>query len=190
MKNLIILFILIAPIKLLGQQKPSDSLQVLIDSIKNNNLKYINDYYFTDYYRNGKIKEKGYRIIMERENNWEDLVPVGKWIYYYKNGVISSIEYRDISGNFINKESQYNKKGELIYELFYENGDSFQKKRHNFIQLIKGYTIKSYKKGILFYSITMIAIKGKPYESGKEIFYNPDGSIKKEHLYKDGKKIS
>ena len=190
MKNLIILFILVAPIKLLGQQKLSDSLLVLIDSLRQNDTSFKKTYYHTDYYHNGKIKDEGYAILLNRNEKWDIVSEIGKWIFYYKNGVIKRIEYSDISGMMINTEYIYNKKQELITEILWDNNKSFTLKTHNNLIYKKGSTIKSYKKGKLIKIITYIATDGKLYKSGKEIFYNIDGSIKKEYLYKDGKKIS
>ncbi|HBF88738.1 MAG TPA: hypothetical protein DDX39_08865 [Bacteroidales bacterium] len=84
---------------------------------ENGNIKYegeaFKNFYFTPYFSflNLKLLFKGMKV------------KHGKWINYFKNGLVESIEYYK-RGNFCNTWKYFNNDGSLIKEVTYENKKS------------------------------------------------------------------
>ena len=148
MKTLLIIILVIINTFIVNAQE-SDSIQSIIDSIWVQKKGYIKDYYEINYFKNRKIKSKGYSIMIKESPQFDLIYKFGKWEYFYKNGERYKIEYYDLEGNMCDTTKKYFSNGHLFEEIIWDDDITYQIERNNEYRLVKGYCLKKYRYGKL-----------------------------------------
>jgi len=186
MKKILIVISFIFSQLLIAQE--SDSIQSIIDSIWVQRKGYIKDYYEINYFKNSNIKSKGYSIIMKESPQFDLIYKFGKWEYFYKNGGPYKIEYYDLKGNLCDTTKKYLPNGQLFEEIIWDDDITYQIERNKEYRLVKGYCLKKYRYEKLQSIKYLKSVKGKLVKSGEWIWYNKDGSVKRQRFYEINEK--
>jgi len=138
------------------------------------------------YYQNGKVQQKG---------SYVNGKLTGIWRWFYQTGELLKEEFY-IYGRLDGESIEYSQRGEIIshgnYIEGYKEGKWLyiigdQRMEGNYIMGEKNGTWKSYYREEEELSFEGKYLQGR--EEGKHVYFYPDGSVKEERYYSEGKKI-